>query len=468
MIEAKAAAWAAQRELARRSLLAFGELVYPKFEAPAHVRYIASLLEKLEAGEIRNLVIALPVRHGKSVICSQIFPAWYVGRHPDEPMILASHSESLAVAHSRVAKRIVEDPSYPFGAEMSSDSASVQRWNVTAGGGLYAVGAGGSITGRGSRLLVLDDLLHDALSDGERESVWTWFQEVAVPRLEPGGKILIVNARMASDDLWGRIEESGMASEFEFVSLPALAGENDRLGRKPGEALWPERISVEEIEKRRELMSPYAFDAQMQQDPAPRGGRLFRTEWFEQNRYETLPPYVNIVFQSIDSAWRASASADRSAIATLATDGRDIYIVDVWAGRAEYVDLRRIVYEQYLKHNPRLILVEEAASGFALVNELRRSTAIPIKGMKPGRESKAARAEAVTNWFEAGRIKWPRSAPWIHDALNEFLKFTGSENGKDDIVDAVVLGVSVVRTWITNRRANAAFAKQFRKLTIGR
>jgi hypothetical protein len=76
----------------------------------------------------RTLSIALPVRHGKSVICSQIFPAWYVGRHPGEPIILASHSESLAIAHSRIAKRIIEDPSYPFSdVKMSPDSASVQR-----------------------------------------------------------------------------------------------------------------------------------------------------------------------------------------------------------------------------------------------------------------------------------------------------------------------------------------------------
>ena len=473
---------AAADELARRRLIDFARLLYPQFESPPHIEYIAGLLEELEAGRVRRLCVSVPVRSGKSVLCSQIFPAWYVGRHPRESIILASHSESLAVLHSRQAKRLVQDDRYPFSdVKMSADSASVQRWNVTDGGGLYAIGVGGSITGRGSHVLIVDDALHDGLSAAERESAWAWLTEVAVPRMEPGARIIVVAARFADDDIPGRLAESADAKEWKFVSLPAIAGENDPMGRVPGAALWPTRFSIEELEERRQMMGSAAFEAQFQQNPTPAGGVMFKPEWFE-HRFDVVPLIRTewrdvalgafaattqviesspLVIQAIDSAWKDGPSNDRSCIATLASDLKDIYVTDVLLGRWLFTDLYRIVNEIFRKHNPSRLFVEEAASGYAIVNQLRAETHVPVIGVTPGRESKAGRAESVTAYFEAGRVKFPRHASWMQDVLQEFLRFPVSARG-DDAVDAICLGVRMMISEINRIMAAEELSKKTR------
>lgn len=465
---AKLASDGAREELARRGLLDFASFVYPGFETPPHVRYIADLLEKLERGEIRRLCVALPVRHGKSVLCSQIFPAWFMGRHPSQNIILASHSESLATLHSRVAKHLVQDDRWPFvDVGLSTDSASVQRWNVTTGGGMYAIGVGGAITGRGANLLIVDDALHDGLSETERDSAWRWFREVAVPRLEPGGRVLVVNARFAPDDLTGRIEESEDAREWKFVSLPAIAEERDPLRRKIGSALWPERMSVAELESRRVAMGSYAFSAQFQQNPLPAEGNLFKTAWFE-HRYKELPRSVReTVYRgfrgqtevvretqdltcvaAVDCASKVTISSDFSAIVVVATDGRDYYVVDVVRERLEFADLLRKIVEVYGRHKPRLVYCEEASSGIPIVQEMRRTTGIPIVGVPP-RGSKLSRAEAASALFEAGRIHLPDHAAWIDAYITEFTRFPGGKN--DDMVDATSLAINSIQETIEQR-----------------
>lgn len=462
------AANAAKEELARRSLLDFASFSYPGFETPPHIRYISRFLEELERGEIRRLCVALPVRHGKSVLCSQVFPAWFLGRSPRENVILASHSESLATLHSRVAKHLVEDDRWPFAdVALSTDSASVQRWNVTAGGGMYAIGVGGAITGRGANLLIVDDALHDGLSEAERDSAWRWFREVAVPRLEPGGRVLVVNARFAPDDLAGRIQDSEDASEWTFISLPALAEANDPLGREIGSALWPDRMSIAELESRRVAMGSYAFSAQFQQDPLPAEGNLFKLAWF-QNRYKELPQTFRetvhrgfrgrievvreeqdlIVVAAVDCAAKVTIASDFSAIVVVATDGRNYYIVDVVRERLEFADLLRKIVDAYTRHKPRLVYCEEASSGIPIVQEMRRTTGIPIVGVPP-RGSKLSRAEATSALFEAGRIYLPESANWLDPYITEFTRFPGGKN--DDMVDATSLAINSIQDTIEQR-----------------
>ena len=456
--------------LAQKSLLDYARRVYPKFDTPAHIAYIAGLLERMERGELRRICVSVPVRSGKSVLCSQIFPSWYVGRNPSEPVILASHAESLAVLHSRVAKHIVEDPSYPFEAvKMSADSSSVGRWNTTAGGGMYAVGVGGSITGRGFRLGIVDDPIHDPLSQSERDTAWRWFTEVFVPRAEPGASMLVVAARFAGDDLVGRLADSEYASEWTFVNLPAIAEVNDILGREPGEPIWPARMSIAELNDRRAMMGSAAFEAQFQQNPLPAGGLMFKTEWLE-HTYDELPTLRTddpgfqlreastkagilfdaygvkpralqpLVVQWCDGAWKTGPSHDRSCIATVVSDGVSFFVADVWADRVEYVDLKRKAVELYERWHPSRFFTEDAASGLALVQELKRSTSIPIIGIPPGRESKEARIEAQCGLFEASKIRFPaRACSWKDDVMQEFRRFP---SGKfDDAVESVCMAI---------------------------
>jgi len=458
--------------------------VSPGFQCPPHVRLMAEHLERLERGEIRRLLVAVSVRHGKSVLCSQVFPSWFLGRNPTSEVVLASYAADLAERSSRLAKGYVESAMWPFmDAELSSDSKANTRWNLAQGGGCRAIGVGGGITGRGSDLLVIDDP-HDRSSDADRETAWTWYREIITPRLNAGARVILVSARFHDQDLAGRIQESEEADQWTVLRIPAICdSEDDPIGRAIGEPLWPEHMSLEEIEKRRVAMGSSAFSAQFQQCPQPAGGRMFASEWFE-NRYESVPrprapapcadQYTTLgtdfgngsrdhglrtlTIQACDSAWKDGPSNDRSVIATLTTDFVDIYITDVWADRLKYPELRAAVVQAYRKHMPRGLYVEEASSGFALVAELRSSTGIPIIAVPPGRDSKIARAESVTGLFEAGRVKFPKSAPWLEDALSELLRFPYAKH--DDVVDAIVLGVRTISDLMRRDAANAAWRQR--------
>ena len=170
---------AAREELARRELLPFAARVFPGWQNAPHLDLIAGLLERVERGELKRLIVNLPPRHGKTLLCSSIFPAWYLGRHPERKnVIMATHSAESSERNSRGARALVQDDRWPFDSKLSGDSTSASRWNLDKGGGVFACGVGGSITGRGADILIIDDLAHDSGSDGDREAAWTYLTEL--------------------------------------------------------------------------------------------------------------------------------------------------------------------------------------------------------------------------------------------------------------------------------------------------
>jgi predicted phage terminase large subunit-like protein len=441
----------ARRALARRDLCEFGFLVYPRFAAPPHIRLIADLLEAAERGQHRAMMISVPVRHGKSVLCSQLFPAWYIGRHPEQNVILASHSEELATRNSRVAKHLVEDARWPFDVQLSTDSTSAGRWDTKQGGGCYAIGVGGGITGRGANCLIIDDALHDGLSSTERDAAFRWYSEVAIPRLEPGGVVIVIGARFSSDDLHGKILESEDGPNFHVINLPAIGPD--------GKALWPERIDVPELEQRRVAMGSIAFAAQFQQDPLPADGQgMFKSAWFDR-RFDALPDLETTVF-GLDTAWKLGPQNDESACVRAGMDKRgNIYIIDAWHEQLLYPDLKDRVRRYYDAHNPAVIGIEDAASGQGLVEEfIRDQPPMRVKRLK-STDSKESRAAALSVHFENSKVFINRTAPWFDAYRNQFLRFnprgSGASNrfnprgsgasNRNDLVDATELAVRALQ-----------------------
>jgi predicted phage terminase large subunit-like protein len=432
-------------ELARRDLLAFGLREVHDFEDPPHVRLVAQLLERVERGELRRLMVNLPPRHGKSLLCSQVFPAWFLGRNPRRNVIIATHSSELSEKNSRGARALIEDDRWPFDTRLSSDSTAVHRWNLTEGGGLYAIGVGGSVTGRGADLLVLDDIQHDAGTVGEREVVMSWFKEVAIPRLEPNAAIVDVGTRFGEDDVFGRVQEEKNASAWQVVRLPALAEEGDPLGRPIGAALWPARMPVSELEQRREEMGSRAFEAQFQQNPVPEASDLVQLEWFS-GRFKTVPSGLRIT-AALDAAVKTGIANDYSVIAVLGSTQNSYYLLDVIRRRVDFPDLRRMLLSMYETHRPSIVYVEDTANGAPLVQELKRETTLPIRALKVS-SSKVARFEAITGVLEAKRVQFPDEAPWLSDFLREILAFPNGRH--DDQVDAfthVLEQAALKRTW---------------------
>jgi|HubBroStandDraft_6_1064221.scaffolds.fasta_scaffold00012_123 predicted phage terminase large subunit-like protein len=473
----------AQVVLAQRRLADFIALLEPSYEQTRHTRVLCDHLEAVERGEIDRLVVMMPPRHGKTMHVSQALPAWALGRNPRRQIILASYGAELAEGNSRKARAYLRSDRWPFECTVSEESRAQNRWQTDAGGILIATGCEGGLTGYGADLLIIDDPIRDradAESESLRERLWQWYSDVARTRLMPNGRVILCQTRWHDDDLAGRILSSGDGKRWTVLSLPAIAEEGDALGREPGEALWPERFPANALPSvERGEISSSSFSSLYQQNPVPMGGAIFAPAWFE-HRYDQLPrsrvepntaqyevvrqvrmencliehrpydPPPLVVIQACDSAWKTGLTNDRSCIATLASDMVDIYVTDVWFGRLQFPDLRRVMVELFEKHQPSRLYVEEASSGFALVSDLRASTGIPIIGVPPGRESKEARAESVTGFFEAGRVKFPRNATWMQELLGEFLRFPYGRH--DDIVDAVCMGVRMMQEAIARVR----------------
>jgi predicted phage terminase large subunit-like protein len=437
--QAAAIANLAAQELSRRSLIDFARRLYPGWMNAPHLDLVAGLLERVERGELKRLIVNLPPRHGKSLLCSSIFPAWFLGRHPGRNVIMATHSAELSERNSRGARALVQDNLWPFDSRLSGDSSSASRWNLDKGGGVYACGVGGSVTGRGADILICDDLLHDS-GEGDRESAWRWFCEIAIPRLEPNAAIVAIGTRFAEDDVFGHLFASPDAAQWTVVKLPAISdSDGDLLHRPIGSALWPERVDVAELEARRREMGSRSFSSQFLQDPLPATGSTIRASWIQRFDYDK-PPSFDKVIAAVDTASGTAISNDWSVIAKIGCSKNAYYIIDVWRQRVEFPQLiKRIAALNEETPRPSTVYIEAASSGIQIVQTLKQSTRLPIVGVPP-KGSKESRVEATTGLWESGRVYLPREASWLNDTEKCLLSFP---NGVfDDVTDAVTLGLS--------------------------
>lgn len=460
---------AAAEELSRRSLLDFCARMDASYERARHLELLAEKLEALERREIRRLIVAMPPRHGKSRMCSQLFPAWLLGRHPDESLILASYASELAEQNSRRVRELILDDRFPFlDVKVNPESRAVNRWSTTAGALCIAVGVTSGLSGFGGSL-ILDDPIADrasAESPAIRDSTWSWYQDVARTRLHAGAFQLAISTRWHEDDPVGRILNSPMAKDWEVLNLPAICDdEKDALGRRVGiDALWPERFPIEELPSvEKGEISSRSFAALYQQRPVPAEGSIFKASWFE-HRYDELPP-MKMIVTGADCAAKTGVGNDFSAIVTIGTDGADFFLISVERERLEFASLARRMVSVHERHHPEKVYIEDASSGTPLIQELRRSTHLPIVGVPP-RGTKVARAEAVSGLFEAGKVRLPKDAPWLDAYVDEFLRFPAGKH--DDMVDATSLALSMLRRRVGVVEWSFALASNKTEAAMGR
>lgn len=436
----------ARRALARRRFADFLDLAVPDYQRARHADLLIEHLEALERREIRRLIVAMPPRHSKTLHASQAFPAWYLGRRPSEHVILASYAAELAQQNSRRARGFMMDSSWPFETRVSPESSAVGRWATTSGGGLIASGVGGGLTGFGANLLVVDDPLKDreqADSAAIRDSVWSWWGEVAMTRLQPDAVVLLMATRWHLDDLTGRVLESPGADEWTVLSLPALAGDDDPLGREEGEALWPAWYPAPLLGSLRVDIGERAFQSLYQQAPTPDRGHVIQRDWLE-GRYDQLPDRGVTIVQAVDSSFKTGTANDYSVIATWASDRTYYYLVNIWRGKVEFPDLVKQVEAQAAAYKPTSILVEDAASGQSALQVLRAETKLPVVPVK-ATASKISRIESVSPLFESGKVLLPSQRPsWLEEWVEEHVAFPASKH--DDMVDTTSMALERLRS----------------------
>jgi predicted phage terminase large subunit-like protein len=434
-------------EKARTDLAIYASLMWPPFELARHHKLLVEELERVERGEVDRLMIFMPPRHGKSLLASTLFPAWYLGRSPGRSIIASSYGQELASDFGRRTRNFVADPMHRAifpECVIADDSSAVHRFNLSAGGAYYAVGAGGPITGRGANLLLIDDPIkgrEQAYSAAERRSLQQWYESVAYTRLQPAGAIVLIQTRWHQDDLAGWLLREHASENWRVISLPAIAEPGDLLGRAEGSALWPAKFPLPVLERIREAIGSTAWIAQYQQRPAPEEGAIFRRDWFL-SYPATKPPECSQRIISLDTAFKTGESNDFSVIQVWGQTKTGYALLSQWRERAEFGDLTRKAVALGEQCSPQYVLIEDAASGQSLIQMMRSETRLPILPVK-ALGDKVSRAHAVSPLVESGRVFIPDSASWLRDFLDEVTSFPAAPH--DDQVDAMTQALGYMR-----------------------
>ncbi len=423
-----------------------------------HIDLIAHKLMQVERGELTRLIINMPPRNLKSICGSVAFPAWLLGRNPSKKIICASYASDLAIKLATDCRQVILSPWYQetfAHTQLSVNRTAVHDFATTGRGGRMAVSTGGGITGRGADILIIDDPLKpdEASSEVTRKNVNEWFDGTAYTRLDSKrhGAIVIIMQRLHLDDLVGHVVEKG---DWEVLNLAAIAQEEESFEyqtlfgsitkvRQAGEALHPERESIETLTYIEASLGQYAFAGQYQQTPVPLGGGMIKEEWVHLYDSKALPQPFEMIVQSWDTASKTHQFADYSACVTLGLKNKVLYVLDVYRARLDFPSLKRVVIEKYQQYKPNHLLVEDAASGVALIQELKMHQIYSVKAIKP-QGDKQTRLFAQQAVFESARIQFPSGVHWLSECIKELTAFPYCKH--DDQVDAMTQALGFMRT----------------------
>jgi predicted phage terminase large subunit-like protein len=430
--------------LAREDLACYAIAQWPQFELAHHHRVLIEALEAVERGEISRLMVFMPPRHGKSLISTQFFPAYYLGRRPDRSIATATYGQELSDEFGRKVRNVVTGERHQAifpGFAVAGDSGSLRRFNTTAAGLYYAVGRGGPLTGRGADLLLIDDPLKDneeARSETIRRSLHDWYSSTAYTRLQPKAAVVLIQTRWHEDDLAGWLLREHPEEQWHVISMPAIAEKDDSF-RRAGEALWPDRFPLPVLEQIRLAIGGAMWSSLYQQRPSAAEGAVFKREWWQS--YATAPTLKRKI-QSWDTAFKTGTENDFSVCTTWGVAENGYYLLGLWKGRVEFPELKRIFKLQADEWTPNAILVEDKASGQSLIQELKLATALPVIPIKVDSD-KLTRAQAVTPLLEAGKVYLPEGAPWRAEYLDELASFPTAAH--DDAVDSTTQALNYLR-----------------------
>lgn len=441
----------AQLELARRDLLRFAILIEPTYQRVRHLELTAQYLERAQRREIKRLMIFEPPRHGKSKLVSEMFPAWVLGKDPSEQFMICTHTQQLSDTFSRNVRNVIGMDEYQAlfpQTQVSADNATVQRWTLDkfTRPAMLSLGIGGSPVGQGAKFLIVDDPIGDASeaeSQLQRDRLYQWYTDTIYPRLEPQAVIILMMQRWHEDDLAGRLlKEQIRGEKWTVLDLPALALENDPLGRAPGEPLWSDRFGVDDLLRIKQV-NPRSFEAKYQQRPRPAEGALFKRNWLR--IVDAAPADLKWV-RYYDLAYSQRQQADNTATiaGALGSDGT-LYLRRGRAGKLESPDQRKLIKAIMLDERETRHGIEKAIHGGPLVQDLMRDPELmgvsfaAVDVSLNIADRKYVLARPVADRAETGKVAFVRESVnddgWINDWIDELCAFPYGEH--DDRVDAV-------------------------------
>ena len=446
-----------QKHAERVILWKFIKKVMPSYK---FYKFHATVIEQLQRvidGKCKRLILQVPPRHGKSLLASQLLPAAYLLAHPERYVGISSYSAELAEGFSRKTRDFYRDG----GGLLNESSKAVNAWGTEGGGGLWAAGVGGAVTGRSGHLLIIDDPVknrEDAESARMMDKLNDWYTSTLYTRLEPHvGAIVVIQTRWSENDMIGQLlENEHNVSEkgrenWTIVDLPALYEDaGDRPPLPPhcpvvsdwrediGEALCPQRYDTNALERIREAVGSRDFASLYQQRPAPEGGNMFSPDWWQFYDWDTPLPTFQRVILSVDCTFTDAKKSDYVVGAVVGQAGSQFYVLDLVREKLDVVGTMAMIARMYKRHQLSGTVIELAASGYAVYQMMQKK--VPgLIGFKP-EKSKVSRASGIVPMVEAGNIYLPASSSWLEAFINEFSLFPASKN--DDMVDAITMAVS--------------------------
>jgi predicted phage terminase large subunit-like protein len=432
-----------KRETAHKDFMAFTHEMWPGFINGRHHKVMAKKFQEIADGKLKRLIINMPPRHTKSEFASYLLPAWFLGRFPNKKIIQSSNTAELATGFGRKVRNLVGSEQYARifpNVALRQDSKAAGRWSTNHNGEYFAIGVGGTVTGKGADLLIIDDPHSEqeaklAQTNSEVfDSVYEWYTSGPRQRLQPGGAIVLVMTRWSKRDLTGRIVQSAIdrdGDEWEIIDFPAIL--------PSGKPLWPEFWSLELLNALKAELPVSKWNAQYQQSPTSEEGALIKREWWKIWEGDN-PPRCEFMIQSWDTAFLKSERSDYSACTTwgvfyLNENEKDAHIIllDAVKRRMEFPELKETAFRYYQEWEPDAFIVEAKASGAPLIFELR-AMGIPVQEFTPTRgNDKIARINAVSDLFASGKV-WAPATRWAEEVIEEMASFPNSEH--DDLVDS--------------------------------
>lgn len=479
---------------------------YPDFVRADFQEELVTTLDLLEKDElinsngvpIRKLLITMPPRHAKSFYGTINFPAYCMMKDPTREIMVAGYNSELSATFGRQTREIVTNPAnlkaFP-NFKLSQESRAVDFWKTVDGGAYYAVGMGGTTTGRGANILIVDDpykTREEADSSVKRNKIWDFYTASLLTRMQPhrNGRppiLIVTHTRWNPDDIGGRIIESDEFKRGEWFHLnyPAIrrvgTGIEARRSELPEDdpryipartvvngkkvnimhsfmkqhtkfvsmerdvALWEERFPLKDLIKIRENIGDREFEALYQQNPYVLGGNIIKESWFKRYTPETCPQEFHAIIIGLDTAFKTKSWNDFSVVTVAGiTELGDIYILKVYREKLEYPDLKRklvSINSVWRGKGLRGWYVEDAASGQSLIQDMRQTSTLTMLPWKPGTNDKTNRCTSVTPIIEGGRVFIPEEADWVDDWLTELSQFPSAKH--DDQVDSLVIVLDV-------------------------
>jgi predicted phage terminase large subunit-like protein len=449
-----------------------------KFRVNWHHVLIADVVERVIAGELKNVVINVPPGSSKTELVAINLIARGLAKNPRARFLHISYSDDLALLNSETAREIVRSDEYQalWPLKIADDADSKKRWNVVVdgkkAGGVYAVSLGGQITGfRAGHMaegwqgaIIIDDPLkvEDAYSKTNRDKAnRKIISTVKSRRANPDTPIVLIMQRLAEEDPTGFIKAGKVPGDWTFIEIPALitdeyvanlpehirpmvdSSERDGDGRF---SYWPYKEPLQDL-LASEKADRYVFSGQYMQRPSPLGGGIIQSGKFV--RYGALP---QLKFRKIyaDTAQKTAERNDYSVFECWGY-GKDnrVYLLDLIRGKWEAPELKRRAIDFWNKHKGigagdpdapalRQMLVEDKASGTGLIQEIKSDGGIPVQGIERTKD-KLTRVMDIVSQIDAGNVCVPENADWVSDFVTECESFTADDtHAHDDQIDPMV------------------------------